>query len=73
MPGARREFDRSLEAIEAKVIELFAMIVEGLPLAARALLGADSEGAWDPSRWPLTQPVPVPAGRHRRRRSLHPG
>jgi phosphate transport system protein len=43
MPGARREFDRSLEAIEAKVIELLAMVVEGLPLAARALLGTDDE------------------------------
>jgi len=43
MPGARREFDRSLEAIEAKVIELFAMITEGLPRAARALLGDADE------------------------------
>src|SRR5580693_6687987 len=40
MPGTRGEFDRSLEAIEAKVIELFAMIVEDLPRAARALEGA---------------------------------
>jgi phosphate transport system protein len=43
MPSVRREFDRSLEAIEAKVIELFAIIVEGLPLAERALLGAGGE------------------------------
>lgn len=40
MPGARREFDRSLEAIEAKVIELFAMLCEDLPRAAEALQGS---------------------------------
>jgi hypothetical protein len=40
MPGARGEFDRSLEAIEAKVIELFAMITDDLPRAAHALQGA---------------------------------
>lgn len=39
MPGARGELDRSLEAIEAKVIELFAMIAEDLPGAAQALQG----------------------------------
>jgi hypothetical protein len=38
MPGSRGEFDRSLEAIEAKVVELFAMIVEDLPRAAQSLL-----------------------------------
>ena len=43
MPGARGEFYRSLEAIEAKVIEQFAMIVEDLPRAAQALLGAPRE------------------------------
>jgi len=43
MPGSRGEFDRSLEAIEAKVIELFAMIVEDLPRAVQALLGAPRE------------------------------
>ena len=43
MPGTRGEFDRSLGAIEAKVIELFAMIVEDLPRAARALEGAGGE------------------------------
>jgi phosphate transport system protein len=43
MPGTRGEFDRSLEAIEAKVIELFAMIVEDLPRAARALEGDGGE------------------------------
>jgi hypothetical protein len=43
MPGTRGEFDRSLEAIEAKVIELFAMITDDLPRAARALEGAGGE------------------------------
>ena len=44
MPASSRgEFDRSLEAIEAKVIELFAMIVEDLPRAAQSLLGAPGE------------------------------
>ena len=44
MPASSRgEFDRSLGAIEAKVIELFAMIVEDLPRAAQALLGAPGE------------------------------
>lgn len=33
----RREFDQSLEAIEAKVIELFAMIAEDLPHSAQSL------------------------------------
>ena len=40
MPGSRGEFDRSLEAIEAKVIELFAMIAEDLPRAAESLRGS---------------------------------
>ena len=40
MPGTRGGFDRSLGAIEAKVIELFAMIADDLPRAARALEGA---------------------------------
>ena len=43
MPGARGEFDRSPEAIEAKVIELFAMIAEDLPRAAQSLPDAGSE------------------------------
>jgi hypothetical protein len=43
MPGTRGEFDRSLEAIEAKVAGLFTMIVEGLPPAAQALEGAGGE------------------------------
>lgn len=45
MPGTRGEFDRSLEAIEAKVIELFAMITDDLPRAAHALEGAGGEVA----------------------------
>jgi phosphate transport system protein len=43
MTGHREEFDRELEAIEAKLIELFAMIDEDLPAATRALLTADSQ------------------------------
>ena len=39
----RQEFDRELGAIEAKVIELFAMVVEDLPRATDALLKGDSE------------------------------
>ena len=52
MTASRGEFDRSLEVIEAKVIELFAMITDGLPRTVQALLGADSE-------------APVLAGRER--------
>jgi phosphate transport system protein len=60
MAGYREEFDRALEAIEAKVIELFAMIAEDLPRATAALLNGDDEvlatlaerqremGAWYP-------------------------
>lgn len=43
MAGNRSDFDRSLEDIEAKVIELFAMIAEDLPAATRALLGGGAE------------------------------
>jgi phosphate transport system protein len=39
----RQEFQRELEAIEAKVIELFAMVAEDLPRATDALLTGDSE------------------------------
>ena len=39
----RQEFQRELEAIEAKVIELFAMVAEDLPRATQALLNGDSE------------------------------
>jgi hypothetical protein len=39
----RQEFQRELEAIEAKVIELFSMVAEDLPGATRALLSGDHE------------------------------
>jgi len=39
----RQEFQRELEAIEAKVIELFAMVAEDLPGATTALLTGDNE------------------------------
>ncbi len=38
----RQEFQRELETIEAKVIELFAMVAEDLPTATHALLTGDS-------------------------------
>jgi phosphate transport system protein len=41
----RQEFDRELGTIEAKVIELFSMVAEDLPLATDALLNGDSEVA----------------------------
>jgi len=43
MAEHRQEFQRELEAIEAKVIELFAMVAEDLPRATDALLTGDSE------------------------------
>ncbi len=39
----RQEFERDLEAIEAKIIELFAMMAEDLPEATQALLTGDNE------------------------------
>ena len=39
----RQEFDRELGVIEAKVIELFAMVAEDLPQATDALLNGNSE------------------------------
>jgi phosphate transport system protein len=39
----RQEFERDLEAIEAKVIELFAMVAEDLPGATSALLGGNND------------------------------
>ena len=41
MPGLREEFDRSLEEIESKVIECFALVTEDLPRASETLLGTD--------------------------------
>jgi phosphate transport system protein len=43
VPERRAEFERDLEAIEAKVIELFAMVAEDLPEATRALLNGERE------------------------------
>lgn len=43
MSERRQEFERGLEAIEAKVIELFAMVAEDLPGATNALLSGNSE------------------------------
>ncbi len=43
MTERRQEFQRDLEAIEAKVIELFAMVAEDLPGATEALLSGSSE------------------------------
>jgi phosphate transport system protein len=39
----RQEFERELEAIEAKVIELFAMVAEDLPGATHALLTGNND------------------------------
>jgi phosphate transport system protein len=41
----RQEFQRELEAIEAKIIELFAMVAEDLPVATQALLKGNNEAA----------------------------
>ncbi|HEY0932838.1 MAG TPA: PhoU domain-containing protein, partial [Trebonia sp.] len=43
MSEHRQEFDNELEAIESKVIELFAMVGEGLPVATQALLNGDDD------------------------------
>ncbi len=43
MSEHRQEFDNELEAIEGKVIELFAMVAEGVPLATQALLNGDND------------------------------
>jgi phosphate transport system protein len=39
----RQEFERELEAIEAKVIELFGMVAEDLPTATDALLTGETD------------------------------
>ena len=39
----RQEFQRELDAIEAKVIELFAMVAEDLPRATEALLSGNTD------------------------------
>jgi phosphate transport system protein len=43
MVERRQEFERDLEAIEAKVIELFAIIAEDLPAATTALLTGNND------------------------------
>ncbi|MDE3132247.1 MAG: hypothetical protein KGL16_13945 [Acidobacteriota bacterium] len=43
MTGHRQEFERDLEAIESKVIELFALLAEDLPRATQALLTGKNE------------------------------
>jgi phosphate transport system protein len=43
MGERRADFERELEAIEAKIIELFAMVAEDLPGATDALLTGDNE------------------------------
>jgi phosphate transport system protein len=43
MSEHRQEFDRQLDGIEAKVIELFAIVAEDLPKATEALLSGDAE------------------------------
>ena len=43
MAENRQEFERDLEGIEAKVIELFAMVAEDLPRATQALLSGNNE------------------------------
>jgi phosphate transport system protein len=43
MSERRQEFHNELQAIEAKVIELFAMVAEDLPEATKALLSGSNE------------------------------
>ncbi len=43
MSEHRQEFERDLEAIEAKIIELFAIVAEDLPEATKALLTGNGE------------------------------
>jgi phosphate transport system protein len=43
MAEHRQDFERDLEAIEAKIIELFAMVAEDLPEATKALLTGSNE------------------------------
>ena len=43
MAEHRQEFERELEAIEARIIELFAIVAEDLPEATTALLTGNNE------------------------------
>jgi phosphate transport system protein len=45
MPGRRGEFDEALDAIDVKVVELFAVVCEDLPTVTRALLEGRGEVA----------------------------
>ena len=45
MAGYRREFDRQMDAIDVKVIELFAIVGEDLPGVTQALLTGSNDGA----------------------------
>ena len=43
MAEHRQDFERDLEAIEAKIIELFAIVAEDIPEATKALLTGNNE------------------------------
>jgi phosphate transport system protein len=43
MAEHRQEFERDLEAIEARIIELFAMVAEDMPEATNALLSGNND------------------------------
>ena len=43
MAEHRQDFERELEAIEARIIELFAIVAEDLPEATKALLTGNNE------------------------------
>ena len=45
MAESRREFERRLDAIDVKVIELFAMVCEDLPRVPEALLSGSNDAA----------------------------
>ena len=45
MAQHRQEFEHELEAIEAKVVDLFSMVAEDLPTATGALLSGNSDAA----------------------------
>ncbi|HEY6790418.1 MAG TPA: hypothetical protein VI365_24245, partial [Trebonia sp.] len=45
MTESRREFEHDLEEIEASVIQLFAMVEEGLDQASRALRDGDGHAS----------------------------
>lgn len=48
MNAARSGFDRTLEAIEAKIIELFGMVAEDLPVVTQAFLDGRGDMATAP-------------------------